>query len=279
VAEVLREQGIGCADRAGNCWLRSPRHRLLIERRGFETGRQPTKPAADPFAVRSSRIVRAMLSRPAEGWQVRQLAGHPDVQVSVGLAVKVKRALLQEGYAVEHQRLLYLRDPEGLLNAWTQKYPGPVEQVPLYFRGETAVAEQTVSGWCRDNGLIHALAGFSAGWRLAPEVRYGVGAIFVEERAFDQLLLDRLAAQSGGKRADTGPTLYLWRPYDWSVFAGSEESGRAQPPVTSALQTYLDLKRTPGRGEEAANAVLEKYLSHDLRAAANRAEERQRGAV
>ncbi len=49
--------------------------------------------------------------------------------------------------------------------------------------------------------------------------------------------------------------------------------------VTSALQTYLNLKRAAGRSEDAANAVFQKYLSHDLHAAAVREEKRKRGDV
>ncbi len=277
VAQILREQQVSYADRAGNCWIWSARGQLLIERQGFHTERQPTPAAADPFSPRSSRIVRVLLSQPHQGWQVRQLAEHPDVQVSPGLVVKVKRALLQEGYAVERDRLLYLRDPVGLLNAWSEKYAGPAEQVPLYFRGDAA--EQTLSRWCQDNALQHALAGFSAAWRLAPEVRYTVGAVYVENRGFDQVLLEQLSAEYGGKRVATGPNVYLWRPFDRSVFVSSERTDSTEPPVTSGLQTYLDLKRAAGRGEDAANAVFEKLLSRDLHAAVKREEERRDGAV
>ncbi|MFZ1006871.1 MAG: type IV toxin-antitoxin system AbiEi family antitoxin, partial [Candidatus Sulfotelmatobacter sp.] len=261
VAEIVRGRGIGYADRAGNCWLSSPQDHLFIERKGFQTERQPTPAAADPFSNKSSRIIRAVLSRPMEGWQVRKLAEHPDVQVSPGLVVKVKRALVEEGYAIEHNRLLYLRDPAGLLTAWSQKYPGPAEQIPLYIRGDATAAEQTISQWCRDNGLQYALAAFSAAWRLAPEVRYNVAAAYLEDRGFDQKLLDQLATKYGGKRVDTGPNIYLWRPFDQSVFAGSVVAGQPERPVTSSLQTYLDLKRAAGRGEDAANAIFEKYLS------------------
>lgn len=279
VAQMVREQGIGYADRAGNCWLRSLHNHLLIERQGFQAERQPAPAAADPFSTKSSRIVRALLSWPGEGWQVRKLAAHPDVQVSVGLVVKVKRALVEEGYAVEQQRRLYLRDPVGLLNAWSQKYPGPAEAVPLYFRGEPAVIEQTISRWCRDHALRHALAGFSAAWRLAPEVRYTVAAVYLEDRGFDSLLLDQLTAQCGGKQVESGANLYLWRPYDQSVFAGSEDADRAHEPVTSALQTYLDLGRAAGRGEDAAKAIFDKCLSRGFRAAAKHEEEWQRDLV
>lgn len=285
VAEILRKQGVGYFDRAGNCWLRSQDPPLLIERQGMWSMRdmvvgasaEQVLPKSDPFSPKSSRIVRLMLSQPAEGWQVRKLAEHPDVNVSPGLVVKVKRALVEEGYAVERARMLYLRDPVGLLAAWAGKYPGPAEQVPMYFRGEPAVAEKAVSRWCEEHSLRYALAGFSAAWRLAPEVRYAVAAVYVDERGFEKPKFAELATQLGGKRVDTGANLYLWRPFDRSVFAGTSEADEAS--VTSALQTYLDLKRTPGRGEDAANAVFEKYLSRELHAAANREEERQRGAV
>jgi hypothetical protein len=227
----------------------------------------PTPPAVDPFSPKSSRIVRALLTQPAEGWQVRQLAEHPDVRVSPGLVVKVKRALVEEGYAVERQRLLYLRDPVGLLEEWVGKYPGPAEQVPFYFRGNVEQAEHAVENWCVEHGLRHALAGLSAAWRLAPEVRYNVASVYVEDRGFDPDLLVRLTRDHGGRRVDTGATLTLWRPYDPSVFVF------APPLTTSPLQTYLDLRRTAGRGEDAAKAVYDKWLASDLKAAAERAKE------
>lgn len=279
VAQILRAQGIGYADGAGNCWLRSLQGHLLIERQGFQAERKPTPAAADPFSPKSSRIVRALLSRPLEGWQVRKLADDANVQVSPGLVVKVKRALIEEGYAMERERLLFLRDPLSLLTAWSEKYAGPAEQVALYFRGDARQAEEAIGHWCRDNELQYALAGFSAAWRLAPEVRYSVGAAYVENRGFEQQLLDQLTAEYGAKRVGTGPNLQLWRTVDHAVFAGKVDAGPAKQVVTSPLQTYLDLKRMAGRGEDAANAVFDKYLRHDLEAPAKLAEELQRGTV
>jgi hypothetical protein len=279
VAEILRDRGIGYADSAGNCWLRSLHDHLLIERQGYRSERQSTPAAADPFSTKSSRIVRALLSRPRQGWQVRKLAEDPDVQVSAGLVVKVKRALVEEGYAVERDRLLYLREPIGLLNAWSQKYAGPTAEIPLYFRGDAAAAEQTISQWCRANSLQYALAGFSAAWRLAPEVRYSVASVYVGDRGFDQKLLDQLAVEYGGKRVDSGPNLILWRPFDSSTFAGVVHAGEPEQPITSVLQTWLDLKHERGRGEDAASALFEKYLGRELQAAVKHETERQHGGV
>ena len=187
--------------------------------------------------------------------------------------------MIEEGYAVERERLLYLRDPIGLLTAWSQKYTGPIEQIPMYVRGDATAAEKAVSHWCRDNSLRYALAGYSAAWRLAPEVRYNVAAVYLDDRGFDEGMLKQLAENHGGKRVDTGPNIYLWRPFDRSVFAGSVKAGQLEQTVTSALQTYLDLKRAAGRGEDAANVVFEKYLSRDLHAAAEREEKQKRGDV
>jgi hypothetical protein len=279
VAEILRTQGVGYADRAGNCWLRSPHDHLLIERQGFRGERQATPAAADPFSTKSSRIVRALLSRPKKGWRVRELADDSEVQVSAGLVVKVKRALVEEGYAVERERKLYLREPVELLKAWSQKYSGPVAATPLYFRRDASAAEDSVSQWCRANSLQYALAGFSAAWRLAPEVRYSVAAVYVDDAGFDPKLVDQLTAEHGGKPVDTGPNLLLWRPFDQSVFVEAVKAGEPEQPVTSALQTYLDLNYQGGRGEDAASAIFEKHLGRELKTAVTPERDRSNGGV
>ena len=43
--------------------------------------------------------------------------------------------------------------------------------------------------------------------------------------------------------------------------------------MTSALQTYLDLQRLTGRGEEAATAIYDKHLGPQLQEAAQRVKE------
>ena len=147
----------------------------------------------------------------------------------------------------------------------------------MYIRGGAGTAEKTVDRWCCDNALQYALAGYSAAWRFAPEVLYTVASVYLEDGGFDPRLLDILDVEYGAKRVNTGPNLYLWRPFDRSVFTGRVSVNPPDPPVTSALQTYLDLKQAGGRGEDAANAVFEKHLRHDLQAVEKREEERNRG--
>lgn len=274
VVEVVKQYGLGYLDEAGNAYLRSESHGILVDRRGYKPIHRPPTRSADPFSPKSSRIIRALLTQPTKGWQVRELAEHPGVNVSVGLVSKVKRALVEEGYALEQQRLLYLRDPVALLRNWASHYPGPVEQIPLYIRGDVNAAEHAVARWCDDHDLHGALAGFSAAWRLAPEVRYTVGTMYVESRGLEPAMLETLAAEQGGKRVDTGANLMLWQPFDASVLVDSRRERPEEPPVTSPLQTYLDLKRLTGRGEEAAGAVYEAYLGRQLEEPAGHAKER-----
>jgi hypothetical protein len=188
----------------------------------------------------------------------------------VGLVSKIRRVLIEDGYAIDYQKRLHLLDPIALLKNWSQKYSGPLEQIPMYVLGDLAAAETTSAHWCHKHGLRNALAGFSAAWRLAPEVRHSVAMVYVEEHGFDERLLDDLASQFGVKRAESGANLLLWRPFDPSVFASSKVGANVNMPVTSPLQSYLDLKRMAGRGEEAATAIYDKHLRNELQSAANR---------
>ena len=268
VAEILGQYGIGYVDQAGNCRIRSTHHRLLIDRQGYQSPARPPKGIADLFSPKSSRIIRAMLAQPIKGWQVRELAAHPEIEVSVGLAAKVKQTLIEESYAIENERLLYLHDPVGLLENWAKRYSGPAEQVPMFFRGNTEEAEQAVARWCQDNDIAFALGGLSAAWRIAPEVRYNVAVVYVESHRFDRDVFRKLESYQGGKPAETGANLLLWCPYDRAVFVGNHRESKNDLPVTSAIQTYLDLKRLGGRGEDAAMAVYEKMLAQPLGEAA-----------
>jgi hypothetical protein len=117
------------------------------------------------------------------------------------------------------------------------------------------------------------LGGLSAAWQLAPEVRYNVAVVYVESYGFDREMLSKLESYQGGKPVETGANLLLWRPYASSVFIDSRQAGKTKSPVTSAIQTYLDLRRMGGRGEEAATAVYERLIAQSLKKAAQQIEE------
>lgn len=259
VAQIAKQHEVSWMDQAGNCRIVDPRRGLLIYRTGLKADR-PTSGVdsyADPFAPKSSRIVRLMLSEPRKGWQVSELAEHPDVEVSAGLVSKVKQSLLHENYAHVRDRLLYLKQPRELLSAWVKEYSGPAEEWTFYMRGDTETVEHRISEWCEDYKIDYALARFSAAWRQAPEVRYSTASVYVGPKAFTDRGLEAMRVEAGAKQVESGANLLLLVPFDRSVFIN--HGGQAER-TTSPLQTYLDLKSMGGRGEEAAESVYEKYL-------------------
>lgn len=262
VADLARRHGIAHLDHAGNCHIVLPSAGLLISRSGVpkdSTVREKAT-AVDLFAPKSSRILRAMLHEPSRGWQVTELASHSDVQVSPGLVSKVKQTLLTESYARVSDRLLYLKDPGGLLKAWSQSYPGAISQREYYVRGETQEIESLVARWCEAEQIEYALARFSAAWRLAPEVRYSTAAVYVSQQGLRPQCLESLRSSTGAREVESGANLVLLTPFDDSVFSKSCTTDDSQERTTSALQTWLDLMQLSGRGTEAAAAIYSKHI-------------------
>jgi len=262
VAEIARKYDISYLDSAGNCRIVNHATGLLISRTGHENKDSiPKQPTTDPFSPKSSRIIRAMLHQPKRGWQVSELAKHSDVRVSMGLASKVKRELVRESYAVVRDRLLYLKQPLELLTAWTRNYSGPLSQQQFYMGGDTNEIEKRISRWCEKSNVEYALARFSAGWRLAAEVRYSVASVYVNAKAMLPQAMGRLRSECDIKEVESGANLILLTPFDESVFVRYVSKPER---TTSALQTYLDLRSMAGRGSEAADAIFEKYLRKEL---------------
>ena len=56
----------------------------------------------------------------------------------------------------------------------------------------------------------------------------------------------------------SGANVMLLKPYDPGVFYGIQRM--CGVPIVSPVQAYLDLKGYRGRGEEAADELLEKVL-------------------
>lgn len=63
----------------------------------------------------------------------------------------------------------------------------------------------------------------------------------------------------GAKEVDSGANVVVLEAADEGVFDGASQSGEGAP-MTSALQSYLDLWKAGGRGEEAATAIFEQCL-------------------
>jgi hypothetical protein len=259
VAELCREQNVSYLDAVGNCRIAAPG--LFVHVSGRPNRPATSKAAVDPFARKSSRIVRTLLTQPDKGWQVQQLARQADV--SLGLASKVKKALLEEAYLEERERLLFVRDP-GKLQAWAARYRQPVKRLQLFAIPWPAETEIRLADWCRANTITYALTQLSGAWRYSPMVRYDKSVVYIDRKVESGTGLKALLGHIDARQVDTGANCTLWITDDPAVFTDAREFAGVK--VVSPLQLYLDLKVLAGRGEDAAQEILEKEL-HPLFAA------------
>jgi hypothetical protein len=254
--QLCEEHAVNYLDGAGNCRIAAPG--LYIERRGLGNIRREKLPV-DLFAMKASRIIRAMLSDPAHGWQVQRLARWESLGVSLGLASRVTQALVEQGFAVERDRLLYVRNPDDLLRSWVENHRPKVDSIPLYVTGDTAKGEAAIAEWCISNNIRYGLTQLSGAWRAVPAVRYQRSTIYVQ--GIDDEAWGNLNKFSNAKRVDSGANVVLWQTYDPAVFLGERPLGDPPIKTVSPLQLYLDLKQLHGRGEEAAQAVYDAEIA------------------
>jgi hypothetical protein len=76
--------------------------------------------------------------------------------------------------------------------------------------------------------------------------------------AYVSILTDEILAELKLKEVTSGANVSLLIPYDEGVYYGSEVFDAVR--VVSPIQLYLDLKGYRGRGEEAAEALLERVI-------------------
>jgi hypothetical protein len=266
VAELCREESVSYLDGVGNCRIVAPG--LFIYVSGRPNRRALLKAGVDPFSRKSSRVVRSLLTRPDQGWQVQQLA--QQAGVSLGLVSKVKKSLLEEAYLEERDRLLYLRDPAKLLQAWAARYRPLVRRLQLFALPRTTETESRLAAWCRENGVAYALTQLAAAWRYSPMVRYDKSVVYIDKKVESGDNLKALLGNLDARKVDSGANCTLWITDDPAVFTDAREVDGVK--VVSPLQLYLDLKALAGRGEDAAEEIREKQL-HPLLAASRRGHE------
>ena len=76
--------------------------------------------------------------------------------------------------------------------------------------------------------------------------------------AFVDIAVLTLTDKLGFKEVDSGENIALVVPYDEGVYYGSAKMDGVM--VASPVQVYLDALSLRGRGEEAAQAILEEIL-------------------
>ncbi|MHB8836850.1 MAG: type IV toxin-antitoxin system AbiEi family antitoxin [Candidatus Methylomirabilia bacterium] len=248
-AAICEKAGIGYVDLAGNCHLVFGQ--IYIERCDWPNPSIPRRELRSLFTAKASRILSVLLADPKRSWKILDLA--KAAKVSLGQASNVKKLLEDREWVERSTKGLRLSHPEEVLAAWVSAYSFGKNRMREYFSLKPPVEIETrLNDLCREMGISCALTGFSAAARLAPVVRSQRVMAYVDSR------IDELARRLELKEVPSGANVSFVDPADEGVFIGSREIEGQR--IVSPVQLYLDLKGMKGRGEEAAEAILERVI-------------------
>jgi hypothetical protein len=239
-SEICRQEGVGYCDFAGNC-------RLTFGGVYIEQSGNPN-PLSEKRDLRSLRVV---LNNPRKNWKMQDLAR--EAEVSLGQAANVKK-LLDSRELIEKTEVGFtVRDPFSLLSEWSQIYVFRKNRRRDYYSLKSIPdIEAEIAEVCEQNKITYALTGFSGAARFTSTVRYQRVMAFVDA---DE---DQLLKLFEFKEVSSGANIILLTPYDEGVYYGV--TTREGIRIVSPVQLYLDLIGFKGRGEEAANAILEEVI-------------------
>jgi hypothetical protein len=265
IAELCRRQGWSWLDLAGNCWLDAPGV-LRVERSGVPPRRVLRMRAGNLKTPAAARVIRVLLSPAQAGttWTQRLLQACTALHlpgekpVSLGLVNKVIQHLRDQAFVEVGEPGIRLKDPVGLLTAWRDAYRIDARhRLPYFTLLKQKPLSEALQRATREFAGGCVYAAFSAAERQAPQVRQPRTWIYVRPDRLDDFVR---AAEA--KPVDTGENLVVLLPSDPGVFQSFEPSATPADDVgcSDPVQTYVDLHSLGGRGEEAAQAILEQRL-------------------
>lgn len=261
-AAICTRYDTGYLDFAGNCRLAFDT--VFIKSEGFPNPAVQKRNLRSLYSPKAERVLRVLLSSGPRAWRTLALA--EEAQVSLGQVASVKKLLTDRewiesgptGFGLSGHSL----DGNGsgvgsgvvpLLAEWARAYrPERSASHGYYSIKPIPETEALLVRAAEARGVRMAFTGFPAAARFAPAVRYTRVSAYVESS------LEQVAEVAGLKAVSTGANVSLIAPYDTGVFFGSREIDQA--PVVSPVQLYLDLSQMKGRGEEAAQAILEEAI-------------------
>lgn len=256
MAELCEKHGWSWFDLAGNCRLVVPGS-LYVERTGLAAVYERPKPKANLGSAASARVLLALLAPQKAGvkWTQTALQKFCQPGVSIGLVNKVVTHLREEAWLEQlDDRSFQVKDAVGLLEVWRKAYRFDRHRRAGYFTLLKPQELQKRLGSLNDAEGEVAYAAFSAADFQAPSVRQNKTWLYVSDAA-----LDEFVEVAEAKRVASGENLVVLIPDDAGIFSmGDPGDGRLT--CTNPVQTWLDLRHVGGRGDEAAEAVLNQCL-------------------
>lgn len=251
--QICRENGVGCMDLAGNCYLQF--NGIYIDIQGKPNPYPARRTLKSLFSPKSARVLRALLENPRREWLVQELSR--EVEVSIGQVSNVKQRLLDYDLVEEATsrgaRGFRLKDPKLLLEEWVRNYTYRKNRIANYYSpDDIEEIERKITEYCASKGIGYGFTLTSGADLVAPALRYKRVYAYVDAPP------DELAEALGWKQVSSGWNVSILTPYDDGIFYGRQEAGGRK--VVSDTQLYLDLMGYKPRGEEAAEQLLRERL-------------------
>ena len=211
------------------------------------------------FTPKAAQVLRLLLRDPWRPWRVTELAGK--AEVSLGQVSNIRRGLLDREWATVTEEGLALKDPDALLDAWSEAYAGLGGKKNSYYTTLHGKGlEDAFLELFRDQrdrpGVL--LASFTAAKWLAPYGRIATHNLISQPAELEHLH-QVLALQP----AVSGANVVVTMPAHEGVFL---DAVHPSPGIvcTSPVQTFLDLSAAGERGKEAAEHLRSKLLRWSL---------------
>jgi hypothetical protein len=245
-AALVRRNGCGYLDLAGNCYLAFDN--VLIHTEGRPNSGRIRRPLKALFAPRATRVVRALLVERDRAWRLDELGRA--VGVSLGHAHNVIKRL-EELEWVERGRDGHFRlsHPGELLDVWRDEYSYRVNGLAAYVSpaGDKRRVMEALARHATELGLTYAFTLHAGASLIGPHTRTPTVHCYVSGDT------EGLVRALGLQPVEGEGSVYLMAPYDPGVFYAPVVKGGFR--VVSLPQLYVDLHGHERRGREQAEKL------------------------
>lgn len=252
--KICEEMGIGYIDLSGNCLIQYKSLYIRIEGKPnkYKENRS-SKSLFERSSIKSGIILRHALQKPDKQWKLQELAYVSST--SIGQVSKVKKFLEDKEFIENESSGFFIAKPKELISEWAKIYNTKSDTIyDCYSIEPIPKIEQRLIEMKETLGIEYALTGFSGAVRYAPTVRYNKVHVYIPLHDLDEAI-----RYLGFKKVESGANISIIVPYDPCVLMFARKKKEAI--VASPVQLYLDLMGLKGRGEEAANAILDKEFN------------------
>lgn len=253
LAALCRRRKICHADLNGRLYLRADG--IFIDQRPQEIRFKSAVAKPDPFAPKSSRLIRTLLAKPLISRSQSQLC--EETRISRALASRLLNYLREEQFIEETPSLFENSDEtayrvsnfDGLLDAWKasddwQKRVS-IHQLSVLENDPFKIA-RAMQGISDDKNVVFTQ--WFAAWLRRPHTTPPIISAYVRELTFEYHLQSLIS-----RPVDSGGQVWLIIPQDEGVFLEHQEVEGFR--LACDVQIYLDLLQVQQRGPEAAEEL------------------------